>query len=505
MNNFITKIIDNDIKNGFPKNKLKFRFPPEPNGYLHIGHIKAIYINFKLAKIYKAKINLRFDDTNPKNENNFFVKEIKNNIKWLGFKWDKECYTSDYFLILYKWAKKLIKNNKAYIQYKKNNNIYNIVNIEENLYHFKQMKYGKYNDNTYVLRAKIDINSLNYHLRDPIMYRIIKKKHFRTKYEWCIYPTYDWAHGQSDYIEKISHSLCSIEFQNHNPLYKWFLKNIYNKKFNNILPKQIEFSRLNIVDTITSKRKLNYLKKKKIIKNLYDPRLSTISSFKKKGYNSKFLINFIKKIGYTKRVNNISINKLELEIKKNIIKKSDKLMVVFNPIKIIISNYPKKNIKWIYKENKVLPFTREIYIEKNDFKDKNDKNFFRLSLNNYVRLKYSYIIKAYKIIKKKKKIVKILCKYYKNNKNNIKIKSTIQWISSKYKIKINILDYNYIYYKKNKIYNINSLKILKAYGEIAIKNIKLKKIYQFHRIGFFYFFKKKKYLFKKIIYMKKKY
>ncbi|MDH3005015.1 MAG: glutamate--tRNA ligase family protein [Candidatus Shikimatogenerans sp. JK-2022] len=501
MNNFIIKEIYKDIYNGLSKNKIRFRFAPEPNGVLHIGHVKAIYINFKLAKEFNSKIYLRFDDTNPKNENFYYVKQIINNIKWLGFKWDKLSFTSDYFPILYKWAKILIKKNKAYIQYIHNNNKYNIYDIDKNLYYFKKMKLGKYKENFCVLRAKLDFT--NYHLKDPIMYRIIKKKHYRTKKKWCIYPTYDWAHGQSDYIEKISHSLCSIEFQNHKPLYNWFINNVYNKKFNYLKPKQIEFSRLNIVDTITRKRQLNLLFKKKIIKKYEDPRLSTINSFKYKGYKSIYLINFIKKIGFTKRNYNISINKLNLEIKKDLIKRSKKIMVILNPIKLIITNFKNKYIKWIKFNNKYkIPFTREIYIEYDDFKLKHDKNFFRLSLKNYVRLKYAYIIKAYKIIKYKNNIKYIYCKIYKNI-NKTKIKSTIQWVSYNFKYKINILDYKYIYFKKKKIYNINSLKYIKGYTDISIKKLKIKKIYQFLRIGFFYLKKINNFI--KILYMEKKY
>ncbi|WGH26534.1 MAG: glutamate--tRNA ligase family protein [Candidatus Shikimatogenerans bostrichidophilus] len=498
MNNFITKIINNDIKKGLSIKKLKFRFAPEPNGYLHIGHIKAIYINFKLSKMYNTKIILRFDDTNPNKENYKYVKKIKEDIKWLGFKYTKISFTSDYFFILYKWAKKLIKKKKAYIQIIKNKNILNIKNIKENLFFFKNMKKGKYKENECILRAKINNKSPNYHLRDPIMYRIIKKKHFKTKNKWNIYPTYDWAHGQSDYIEKITHSLCSIEFQNHKPLYNWFLKNIYNKKFNKIKPKQIEFSRLNFLDTITSKRKLILIKKKKIIKNFNDPRLSTISSFKEKGYNSKFIINFIKKLGYTKRVNNNNyIKNLELEIKKKKIKKIKKIMVIINPIKITILNFKKKKKK-IKIKNRIIPFTKHIYINKKDFKYKKNKNFYRLAKNNYVRLKYSYIIKLYKIVKKNKKIKNIYCKIYKEKKINKKeIKSTIQWVSTNYFVKINILLYKYIFFKKKKIINKNSIKIIKGYGEIFIKKLKLKKIYQFIRYGFF--FKKKKKFFNKIL------
>ncbi|WOX79320.1 glutamate--tRNA ligase family protein [Candidatus Shikimatogenerans bostrichidophilus] len=497
MNNFITNIIDNDIKNGLSIKNIKFRFPPEPNGFLHLGHIKSLYINFTLAKKYNSKIYLRFEDTNPNNINIKYINQIIKNIKWLGFKYNKITYISNYFNLLYKWAKILIIKQKAYIQKIYNNKIYNINDIDKNLFIFKNMKNGKYKENSYILRAKINNNSPNFYLNDPIMYRIINKKHLFTKDKWCIYPTYDWAHGQSDYIEKISHSLCSIEFQNHKPLYEWFINQIYNKNFNSIKPKQIEFSRLNLSQTITSKRQINILKNKKIISNFCDPRLCTITSFKKKGYNSKYIINFIKKLGYTKRNNNINIKTLELYIKNKIINKSPKLLVIINPIKLTIINIPKYYIEWIYIYNKknypkykVIPFTKTIYIDKNDFKDYYDKNFFRLSFNNYVRLKYSYIIKIFKIVKNNNNIKKIYCKIYNYNtiKNN-KIKSTIQWVSCKYYTKINIILYNYIYFKNKNIINKNSLKYISVYGDISINNINLYNIYQFHRIGFFYFFK----------------
>lgn len=505
MNNFITKIIKNDIKNGLNPKNLKFRFSPEPNGFLHIGHIKAIYINFEIAKYFNSKINLRFDDTNPIKENFFFVKNIINNIKWLGYKWDKLCFTSDYFFILYKWAKKMIYKKKAYIEYKKDNKNKKIKNIDENIYYFKNMKNGKYEENSYVLRAKIKNikQKNNFYLKDPIMYRIIKKNHYRTLNKWCIYPTYDWAHGQSDYIENISHSLCSNEFFHHKPLYNWFLKNIYNKKINKFKPKQIEFSRLKFLDTITSKREINLLKKKKIIKDYSDLRLSTINSLIKKGYKPEHLKLFFNNIGITNKNYTLSINKLNLIIKKKIIKKSKIIMVVINPIKIIIKNFKKNYIKWIkINKNYKIPFTREIYIEKEDFKINHNKNFYRLSFKNYIRLKYSYIIKAYKIKLHKNKIIKIYCKLYKNIKKE-KIKSTLNWISKKNKKKINILDYKYIYFKKNKIYNINSLKNIKSYTNINIKILKKKQIYQFLRIGFFYLDKNRKFI--KLFFMNKKY
>ncbi|MDH3004316.1 MAG: glutamate--tRNA ligase family protein [Candidatus Shikimatogenerans sp. JK-2022] len=506
MNNFITKIINKDINYGLPKNKIKFRFAPEPNGFLHIGHVKAIYINFKLAEYFNSKIYLRFDDTNPNNEKLYFVENIINNINWLGFKWDKITYTSDYFNILYKLAKKMIINNKAYVEYFniKNNKKIIINDIDKNLYYFSNMKKGKYNENEFVLRANTTKNLSKYHIKDPVMYRIIKKNHYKTYNKWCIYPTYDWAHGQTDYIEKISHSLCSIEFQNHKLLYNWFINNVYNKKYNIYKPKQIEFSRLNIIDTLTSKRKLNFLITKKIINRYDDVRLSTLISLKNKGYKSIYIINFIKNIGFTRRNINISIKKLELETKKYIIKKTNILMVILNPIKLIISNFKKNKIKWIKINNNLnIPFTKYIYIEYNDFKLKKDKNFYRLSFKNYIRLKYSYIIKAYKIIKKNKIIKKIFCKIYKNI-NKEKIKSTIQWVSYNYKYRINILDYKYIYFKNNNIYNINSIKKIPAYIDLfTLNKLKINNIYQFLRIGFFFYNSPKNFI--KMFYLEKKY
>ncbi|WGH25551.1 MAG: glutamate--tRNA ligase family protein [Candidatus Shikimatogenerans bostrichidophilus] len=495
MNNFILKIINKDLKNRLSTKDLKFRFSPEPSSVLHLGHIKAIYINFKLAELFNSEINVRIDDTNPKTSKLYYVNSIIKSIYWLGYKNFNLTFASDYFNLLYKWAKLLIKKKKSiYTIYKKKKKNYNIYNIKKNLFLFKQMKIGKYKENEIVLRAKINKKSYNYHLKDPIMYRVINKKHYRTKYDWYIYPTYDWAHGQSDYIEKISHSLCSIEFENHKPLYNWFINNIYNINFNKLKPKQIEFSRLNIHDSITSKRKLNILYKKNIVKNFNDLRLSTLISFKKKGYKPKYLINFIKKLGYTKRNTYISINALNLNIKKKLFNNSFIIMVVLSPIKLIIANFKKNKIKKIkINNNYCIFFSRYIYIEKKDFKKKHDKNFYRLSFSNYIRLKYSYIIKAYK-----KKKNKIYCKIY-NNINSKYIKSTIQWISKIKKNKINIINYKYIYFKKKKIYNVNSIKKIYGYTNILPSFLKTNKIYQFLRIGFF--FLNKKYNFITIMYM----
>ncbi|WGH24904.1 MAG: glutamate--tRNA ligase family protein [Candidatus Shikimatogenerans bostrichidophilus] len=499
MNNFIIKEIINDINKGFPVYKLKFRFAPEPNGVLHIGHLKAIYINFYLAKYFKTKIYLRFDDTNPKNENIYFVNNIINNIKWLGFKYNKITYTSNYFDILYKMAVNMIINNKAYIESINKKKIYDIDKI---LFIFNNMKIGRYNNNDFVLRAKTINNLPNYHIKDPIMYRIIKKKHYRTNYKWCIYPTYDWAHGQSDYIEKISHSLCSIEFQNHKPLYNWFINNIYNKKYNIYKPKQIEFSRLNISNTITSKRYLNILKKKKIIKNYKDPRLMTLNSLIYKGYNPKNLIDFIKKNGFTKRNTNITIDEFNNYIKNKIINKTKIIMGVRKPIMIILKNFYKKKYIYINNSYKIL-ISKKIYIEEEDFCIKHNSNFFRLSFKNYVRLKYYYPIKAYKIKINKygKKI--IYCNIYKYINTN-KIKSTIQWVSSINKKNMYINDYKYIYINNNKLFNCNSLNKKKIIiDKYLYNNLKLNNNYQFLRIGFFNYCKINNFI--KIFYFKKKY
>ncbi|WGH24721.1 MAG: glutamate--tRNA ligase family protein [Candidatus Shikimatogenerans bostrichidophilus] len=501
MNNFIIKEIINDINKGLPIDKLKFRFAPEPNGVLHLGHVKAIYINFYLAKYFNSKIYLRLDDTNPNSENIYFVKNIIKNIKWLGYEYSRITYTSDYFGILYNMAKNMIKNGKAFIETKYGKKI---DDIDKNLFYFKYMKLGHYKDNDFVLRAYTDKSLPNYHIKNPVMYRIRHKKHYRTANKWYIYPTYDWAHGQSDYIEKISHSLCSIEFQNHRPLYNWFINNIYNKEYNFYKPKQIEFSRLNINNIITSKRYFNLLLRKKIIKSFNDPRLITLDSFKMKNYNPEYIIDFIKINGFTKRNTNIELEKFESYIKNRIIKITKIIMAIKNPIKVILKNFSKTKNNTINIDNKYkISISKVIYIDKEDFKIKHNNNFFRLSFKNYVRLKYYYAIKAYKIKKYKNKITKIYCKIYKNiNKN--RIRSTIQWVSFKNKKSTYIYDYKYLYIKNNKIYNNKDIKIKKFYIDKNIYyNLKLKKNYQFLRIGFFNYFKKNSFL--KLFNMKKKY
>nr|WP_317167300.1 glutamine--tRNA ligase [Blattabacterium cuenoti] len=489
-----------------------------------MGHVKAIYLNFELGKKYNSPVNLRFDDTNPNKESKKFIKSIKEDILFLGFKWDKESYASDYFKNLYDLAKTLIKNNYAYIddqpKYKiklqRKNYFESGINsnnrnrsIEENLFLFEKMKNGFFKEGFCVLRAKIDMSSSNINMRDPIMYRIIKKKHYKTGYNWCIYPTYDWAHGQCDYIEQISHSLCSLEFENKRPLYNWFIKKICNNK--NIKPKQIEFSRLNLSNTITSKRKIQFLIKNKIIKSWDDPRLSTISGLRKRGYTSTSIKNFIKEVGVSKRNNTIDKSLLEFWIRKDLNKITPRIMVVINPIKITITNYPENNVEWMNAENnpeninsgfRKIPFSKNLYIEYNDFLEKKKENFFRLYIGNEVRLKNAYIIKANSIKKNDNGLIKeIYCTYdplsrSKESKNNRKIKSTLHWVSIQHSFIIKINLYEKLFLKKNinhineKIYeniNLKSLKKTIGYAEPYLKNIaKVGNHIQFQRIGYFY-------------------
>ncbi|WP_394798449.1 glutamine--tRNA ligase [Blattabacterium cuenoti] len=541
---FIERIIEEDIRNGFPIEKIKFRFPPEPNGYLHIGHVKAIYLNFELGKKYKSPVYLRFDDTNPIGESKKFIESIKKDILFLGFKWDIESYASDYFQKLYKWAIKLIQKNKAYIDDQSQKIIqfqrktpfeigihshYRNRSIDENLYLFEKMKNGFFKEGSCVLRAKIDMSSPNMNMRDPIMYRILQKKHHKTGNQWCIYPTYDWTHGQCDYIEQISHSLCSLEFENRRPLYNWYLNQIYDFK-NKIIPKQIEFSRLNLSHTITSKRKIQYLIEKKIIPSWDDPRILTISGLRRKGYTSIALKNFVHKIGISKRNNIIDISLLEFWIREHLNKIAHRVMVVFHPIKLIIDNYSTNTTEWIEAENnpensnfgkRKIPFSKFIYIEKDDFLEKQKKNFFRLSIGKEVRLKNAYIIKANSIIKNYKGEVKeIHCTYDPKSKSGKKekvekkgrIKSTLHWVSIKHSFPIEINLYNPLFLKKNpntnfyKYINPKSKDQIIGYAEPSLKNAKKGDHFQFQRIGYFYVENStiNKIIFNKTVYIKNK-
>ncbi|WP_339044977.1 glutamine--tRNA ligase/YqeY domain fusion protein [Candidatus Zinderia endosymbiont of Aphrophora alni] len=538
-NNFLKKIINSNLfskkfinrldNKGKILPKIITRFPPEPNGYLHIGHAKSIFINFGLAKLYKGKCNLRFDDTNPEKEKKEYILDIINSIKWLGFnlKYKKKkniFYASDYFKKIYNITKKLILFNKAYIdeqnikeiQKTRGTLIKKGINspwrnrpIEESLNLFKKMRKGKYKNGSLCVRAKIDMLNSNINLRDPVIYRIRHIYHYKTKNKWCIYPTYIYAHPIEDALEYITHSFCTLEFADQRPFYNWVLKNLYKLKiFKKPLPKQYEFSRLNLTHTLTSKRKLKQLIKQNIVSGWDDPRLPTISGLRRRGYTPKSIKILCEKIGITKNNSFIEYKILENSLREDLEHKVPRIMVVLKPIKLIIDNlekdkiinciapsYPKNHILYKKKYRKFL-LTKNIWIEKEDFSENPSKDFFRLSLGNKVRLKYSYIIKCTKIDKdNNNNILAIHCIYYPNsninnlNKNKYKVKSNIHWVSKKFAIKIEVRLFNHLFKNPkpnlNDKINKNSIEILKSYSEITLKKTKFKKIFQFERQGYF--------------------
>ncbi len=508
--NFIYKKIIKDLNENKYK-KIITRFAPEPNGYLHIGHAKSIYLNFQIAKDFNGICNLRFDDTNPNTIKKIYVNKIKKDILWLGYKWNsKTKYASNYFNKCYKYAIELIKKKLAYVEelspkkikkykgglFKKGiNSPYRNRTINENIYYFNKMKNGEYKEKEACLRAKINMSSKNIILRDPILYRIKYKKHFRTKNKWCIYPTYDFSHCICDSIEKITHSLCTLEFQNNKFLYNWILNNI-NIKYKS---SQYEFSRLNISNNITSKRKIFFLIKNKIIKKWDDPRLMTLSGMKNKGYTSKSILNFCKNLGVSKQESIIDIKFLENFLRKDLSKICPRIMGIINPLKIILTNIKKKYIIKMpnHPKNKNMGtrknfLCKEIYVDKKDFQIKKYKKFNKLYLNNIIKLRYSGMIIIKKIIKDKKLNIKyIKCKYLKNKKKNNKIK-IIHWISKidlfkiKYKFFNNLFKKYNIKKNKNIKKYINNKSIIEKYGYID-KNIFLikKKFFQLEREGYF--------------------
>ena len=523
--NFIDLIILEDLKKGFDKKDLKFRFPPEPNGFLHIGHLKALDLNFSLGKKYSAPVNLRFDDTNPSKESLEYVNAIKRDIKWLGYNWDKECYASDYFEILYNWALILIENKLAYIDSQDSETIasqkgtlnkpgvnspYRNRSVKENIKIFEEMKKGLYKEGEHVLRAKIDMSSSNLLMRDPIMYRVIFKNHHRLKNKWCLFPMYDWTHGQSDYIEKISHSLCSLEFEPHRDLYEWFLNKLDGqpKKY----PKQREFARLNLSFTIMSKRKLAELVDNGYVKGWDDPRMPTISGLRRRGYTPEALKKFIKTAGISKRENLIDVSLLEYCIRENLNKVANRVMVVLDPIKLIITNYPKNkkekvqivnNPEDLNKGAREVSFSREIYIEREDFMEIANRKYFRLTIGKEVRLKSAYIIKAISCNKDNNGNIKeILCEYDPKSKSGSgtseserKVKGTIHWVSKTNSLDAEVNLYDRLF--KNEFpektegksfiesFNENSLKKIKVKAERSLQNSKAGQIFQFQRKGYF--------------------
>jgi len=521
--NFIEQIIEGDIAKGFDEKNLRFRFPPEPNGYLHIGHLKAICLNFNLGKKYNSPVNLRFDDTNPEKEAKEYVDAIKYDINWLGFDWDKECYASDYFDQLYEWAIILIEKNKAYIDSQTSDQIASQKGTptqpgqnspfrdrpkEESLSIFEGMYKGVYDQGEHVLRAKIDMASPNMLMRDPVIYRVMKVSHHRTGENWNIYPMYDWTHGESDYIEQVSHSLCTLEFEPHRELYDWFLDAISPLK--GVRPKQREFSRLNLSYTITSKRKLAQLVDKKMVSGWDDPRMPTISGLRKRGYTPQSLKNFAVTVGVSKRENVIDASLLEFCVRAHLNEIAPRAMAVINPLKIKIANYIKKEGEVINFEinpqnkeegKREIKFTKELFIEKEDFQENPEDGFFRLSPGEEVRLKNAYIIKAVDVIKDEKgSITEVLCEYDPKSKSgsntpesNRKVKGTIHWVSAKEAVraKINIYDRLFKVEEPGKNTTIendineNSLVTKEAFVEPYLSSAKDGQQYQFQRLGYF--------------------
>ncbi len=523
--NFIEHIIEGDLTNGFSKDKLRFRFPPEPNGYLHIGHASSICLNFGLGLRYDAPVNLRFDDTNPVKEEQEFVDAIKRDVQWLGFHWDTERYASDYFQQLYDWAVLLIKKGKAYVDSQSSEDMarqkgtptevgipspYRNRSVEENLELFEAMKKGAFKEGTHVLRAKIDMESPNMLMRDPIMYRVLHKAHHRTGTDWCIYPMYDWTHGESDYIEQVSHSLCTLEFLPHRELYDWFLDQVYDTA--KIRPKQREFARRNLSHTVVSKRKLLKLVEENVVDGWDDPRMPTISGLRRRGYTPESIRNFADTIGIAKRENSIDVSLMEFHVREHLNKIAPRVMGVLDPVKVVITNYPEGEEEWLEAENnpedasagsRKVPFSREIYIEKNDFKEEANRRFFRLKLGGEVRLKNAYIIKAESCTKDTDgNIIEVQCTYDPKSKSGSgteeslrKVKGTLHWVSIEHALKAEVRVYDRLFLDESpdthkdkdfmEFVNPDSLNIITGYLEPSLKDVKIQDRVQFQRVGYF--------------------
>ncbi|MDN3491531.1 glutamine--tRNA ligase/YqeY domain fusion protein [Winogradskyella bathintestinalis] len=518
--NFIEHIIEEDLANGLPKEQLRFRFPPEPNGYLHIGHTKAIGISFGLGETYNAPVNLRFDDTNPAKEEQEYVDAIKKDIAWLGYSWANEFYSSDYFQKLYDWAILMIKDGKAYVDSQTSkaiaeqkgtptqvgtNSPFRNRSVEENLDLFQRMKAGEFPAGTHILRAKIDMEDPNMLMRDPMMYRIMHTEHHRTGNDWCIYPMYDWTHGESDYLEQISHSLCSLEFKPHRKLYDWFKDNVYEYSADllPLAPKQREFARLNLSYTIMSKRKLLRLVEEGIVSGWDDPRMPTISGLRRRGYTPNSIRKFIEKVGVAKRENIIDVSLLEFCIREDLNKTANRVMAVLNPLKVVITNYPEDKEEWLEAENnqedesagyRKVPFSKEIYIEQEDFKEEASAKFFRLQIGGEVRLKNAYIIKANAVVKDNNgNIIEVHCTYDKDTSK--KVKGTLHWVSIKHAITAEVREYDRLFMHESpdsdkdkdfmEFVNPKSLTVKTGYLEPSLADAKVGEQFQFQRLGYF--------------------
>ena len=522
--NFIEAIIEKDLQEEKNEKRIHTRFPPEPNGYLHIGHAKSICLNFGLAAKYNGMCNLRFDDTNPTKEEEEFVNSIVEDVKWLGFDWEGRLfYASDYFDQLYKWAEKLITDGKAYVDDQSAEVIgdqrgtvttpgtespFRNRSVEESLDLFRRMKAGEFPDGERVLRAKIDMASSNMLLRDPVLYRILHATHHNTGDKWCIYPMYDFAHGQSDYIEGITHSICTLEFEVHRPLYDWFLDNLIETKYR---PQQIEFARLNLSYTIMSKRKLLELVEEGFVNGWDDPRLPTISGLRRRGYTPESIRYFADKIGVARRDNTIDVALLEHSVKDDLNKRVPRVMAVLNPLRVVITNYPEGKVEEMELVNnpedetmgtRKVPFSREIFIEKDDFMEDPPKKFFRLTPGKEVRLKGAYFIKCEEVVKDETtgEVVEVRCTYDPDTKSggpqsNRKVKGTLHWVSAQHGLEAEVRLYDRLFLDEDPLghpdkdfqdfINPDSLKTVTGLIEPSLRNAKPFEKFQFIRLGYF--------------------
>jgi len=523
--NFLEQIVEEDLKGSYSKEDLRFRFPPEPNGYLHIGHCKAICISFGLGEKYGAPVNLRFDDTNPAKEEQEYVDAIKEDVSWLGYQWDKVCFSSDYFQQLYDWTIQLIKDGKAYVDSQSSEAMaeqkgtptqpgvpgpYRNRTVEENLDLFARMKAGEFKEGEHILRAKIDMAHVNMLMRDPIIYRVLHKDHHRTGSDWCIYPMYDWTHGESDYIEQISHSLCSLEFKPHRELYDWFLDQVYTGE--DLRPKQREFARLNLNYTIMSKRKLLKLVEEGVVSGWDDPRMPTISGLRRRGYTPASIRNFIDAVGVAKRENVIDVALLEFHIRQDLNRTAPRVMAVLDPVKLVITNYPEGKEEWLDAENnpedesageRKVPFSKELYIEREDFKENAGSKYFRLTTGKEVRLKNAYIIKGEEVIKDADgNITEIHCTYDPESRSGSgteaskrNVKGTLHWVSIQHAIKAEVRLFDRLFSDENpdghedkdfmEFINPNSLTTITGYLEPSLKDVEVGDLFQFQRKGYF--------------------
>ncbi len=521
--NFLELIIEEDIRNGKNDSRVHTRFPPEPNGYLHIGHAKSICLNFGLAEKYNGKCNLRFDDTNPTKEEEEYVNSIMEDVRWLGFDWeDRLYYASDYFDQLFEWAVNLIKDGKAYVDDQTSEQIseqrgvptrpgtespFRNRSVEENLDLFTKMKNGEFEEGSHVLRGKVDMASPNMHMRDPVLYRIMFSSHHRTGDKWCIYPMYDFTHGQSDYLERITHSICTLEFEIHRPLYDWFLDNLIETEYR---PRQYEFARLNLSYTVMSKRKLLELVNENYVKGWNDPRMPTVSGLRRRGYTPESIRNFADRIGIAKRENIIDVGLLEFSVREHLNKIAPRIFAVLDPLKVIITNYPEGKVENLELENnpedpeggsRTVPFSKEVYIERSDFMEDPPRKFFRLGPGREVRLKGAYIIKCEDYKKDENgNIVELYCTYDPETKSGSgvqrKVKGTLHWVSVDHGLDAEVRIYDRLFkseipdvaeegkdFKDN--INPDSLNVVTGKIEPAIQSAQAGDKFQFQRLGYF--------------------